>query len=81
MESQQVQTLVARYQAALKQLDQRIDRLSETEKKKYEKLRERFVAQIRSWQQVSQREYQQLESNLEESYNELEAVWFSVQQR
>ena len=79
MDPVQVQTLVGRYHEAIRKLDSRIDRLSESEKKKYEQRKERFIAQIRSWQRASEREFGQLESNLEESFNELESVWYSAQ--
>ena len=77
----QVQKLVDRYQKQLKRLDAHADKLSASEKKKYERLKERFIAQVKSWQQVSAREYAQVQSNLEEGYNELESVWYNVQRK
>ena len=81
MDPVQVQTLVGQYHEALEKLDSRINRLSEVEQIKYTQQKERFVAQIQSWQKASEREFNQLESNLEESYNELESVWYNAQQR
>ena len=79
MDQQQVQALVGRYQAAIATLDSRADKLNDKEKAEYERKKDRFIAQIRSWQKASEREYEQLESNLEQSFNELESVWYSVQ--
>jgi len=81
MDPVQVEQLVGRYQEAIKKLDSKIDRLDRTEKSKYEQRKERFIAQIRSWQRASEREFNQLESNLEESFNELESVWYSAQRQ
>ena len=81
MDPQQVQKLVGRYHEAIRKLDSQMDRLSEAQKRQYEMKKERFIAQIRSWQKASEREFEQLESNLEESFNELESVWYSTQTR
>lgn len=81
MKSQRVQRLVERYKLEIKKLDSRSERLTASEKKRYEKLKERFIAQILSWQKAAEREFTQLESNLESSYNELESVWYTTQRR
>jgi uncharacterized protein YukE len=76
MDPTQVQALVGRYHKAIGTLDSQTDRLDESQQKQYEQQKERFVAQIHSWQKASEREFEQMQSNLEESFNELESVWY-----
>jgi len=77
MDPQQVQALVGSYYNKLKKLDSQAKQLTAGQQKEYAERKNRFIAQIRSWQKASQREYEQLESNLEQSFNELESTWYS----
>lgn len=79
MDPIQVKTLIGSYQKAIEKLDSQTDRLDESQQKKYALRKERFKALILSWQKISERELEQMESSLEESFNELESVWYSKQ--
>lgn len=78
MESPQASVLVRRFRNALEKLDSKEDRLSESQKMQYRILKQRFEAQMNAWQNVSVSETDQMTRNLQESYNEIEAIWYSA---
>jgi uncharacterized protein YciW len=79
MNSPQVAELVGRYRKALEKLNGHSDKLSESQKNRYLKLKSRFEAQMTAWENISVTEPKQITANLEESYNEIESIWYSTQ--
>ncbi len=78
MNTPQVAELVGRYRKALEKLNSLTDKLSEPERNRYLKLKSRFEAQMTAWENISVTEPTQITSNLEESYNEIESIWYST---
>jgi hypothetical protein len=81
MDTHQIYKLFDRYESAVDKLDSAIEPLSDTEKKQFQEVKTKFRQLLYSWKKTSQREYRQLESNLEESYRQLETVWYNAQQK
>ncbi len=78
MDKQQVEKLVEHYHTKINLLDSHKDTLNDRQREKYERMKERFIARIQSWQKITDTDSTQLKSNLDEGINELESIWFSA---
>jgi|GEM_PF-2582690 len=76
MSSRQVQLLVERYRQALSRLNRLTDRLNESQRQRYVKLKNRFEAQLDAWEKMKVSETNQVNANLQESYHEIESIWY-----
>ncbi len=78
---QTVQSYIHKYEAKIAEWDTKTDPLSEDQRARYYRMRDAFIKRIEVWKQSLKNDFDVLQENIDEGFEELEAEWYRIKKK